>query len=608
MRKADKMKILKRSCISLAILLALGVFSGNALAEEVKVEAINSENKIEEIEYDVIEAKEMLAGDELSEFELDESIDFLQTNALFTPRLTGPEKRTASTAGNPYYYEKNIYYLGGYGMPNCTAYAYGRAYEILGTKPSLSTGNANQWWGNNLSRGAYSYGDTPKLGSIICWGGSNYGHVAVVEKIEGNKVTYSESTWTTKIHFRTGQYTIGNEDHTSVGGFQGYIYLGDFDLEASKEEIIEEEIIEEEIIDTTPPLIANLKITDVDDSGFTVSCNVEDQDSGIDRVVFPIWTAANGQDDIKWHTANISAGLASKRISYKDHNNERGLYVVHAYAYDRAGLSTMAATEVKAKIIDITKPTISKLEISNVDETGFTVSCEVYDQDSGIDRVVFPIWTAVNGQDDLIWYQANVVGNIASKRISYKDHKNERDDYSIHVYAYDKAGLFEVVGTTIKVPERLIKASYKTHVQNMGWEQEYRINGETSGTHGKSLRLEGIEILADNQGYDLGISYSTHIQNIGWQDYKKDGQMSGTEGQGLRLEAIRVKLTGADAKHFDVYYRVHAQNIGWLDWAKNGQDSGTAGFGYRLEAIEIKVIPNGVAPPGQTVRAYIQGV
>lgn len=82
----------KKSCISVAILLALGVFSGNVWAEEVKSIDINSENKIDQIEYDVIEAREMVAGDEVSELEDKEVVDFLQASALFTPRLTGPEK------------------------------------------------------------------------------------------------------------------------------------------------------------------------------------------------------------------------------------------------------------------------------------------------------------------------------------------------------------------------------------------------------------------------------------------------------------------------------------------------------------------------------------
>jgi len=94
-------------------------------------------------------------------------------------------------------------------MPNCIAYAWGRAYEILGTKPKLSNGNANQFWGYNLSTNNYSHGTTPKLGAIVCWNGSACGHVAVVEAISGNKVTVSESAWSGAF-FRTYSYTIGS--------------------------------------------------------------------------------------------------------------------------------------------------------------------------------------------------------------------------------------------------------------------------------------------------------------------------------------------------------------------------------------------------------------
>ncbi|HAZ06707.1 MAG TPA: hypothetical protein DCY58_11770, partial [Acetobacterium sp.] len=60
------------------------------------------------------------------------------------------------------------------------------------SKPNLSNGNANEFWDYNLRSGAYPYGSTPKVGAILCWDGSSCGHVAVVEKIEGNKVTVSE--------------------------------------------------------------------------------------------------------------------------------------------------------------------------------------------------------------------------------------------------------------------------------------------------------------------------------------------------------------------------------------------------------------------------------
>ncbi|MBU4438085.1 MAG: S8 family serine peptidase [Acetobacterium sp.] len=146
---------------------------------------------------------------------------------------------------------------------------------------------------------------------------------------------------------------------------------------------------------------------------------------------------------------------------------------------------------------------------------------------------------------------------------------------------------------------------YRTHVQNIGW-QSVVADGAMSGTEGKSLRLEAIEINTNTQNYDLGVKYRTHVQNIGWQNYVADGTLSGTSGQSLRLEAIQIELTGTDADLFDVYYQVHAQNVGWMDWAKNGEQSGTAGFGYRLEGIRIEIMPKGSAAPGSTANPFIQ--
>lgn len=147
--------------------------------------------------------------------------------------------------------------------------------------------------------------------------------------------------------------------------------------------------------------------------------------------------------------------------------------------------------------------------------------------------------------------------------------------------------------------------TYRTHVQNVGW-QSYVRNGVMSGTSGKSLRLEGINIKLENCDYSGGITYQTHVQNIGWQNYVKDGAMSGTQGKSLRLEAIRIKLTGDIAKYYDIYYRVHCQNLGWMDWAKNGEDAGTSGYSYRLEGIEIRLVKKGELAPGKTQKPFAQ--
>ncbi|MBQ1507497.1 MAG: CHAP domain-containing protein, partial [Ruminococcus sp.] len=142
----------------------------------------------------------------------------------YTPRTTAP-----SYSNSYYYSDKNIFYACGYGMPNCTAYAYGRAYELLGSKPNLSKWSAEYWYGDNIEEGAYSYGKTPRLGAIACWrynGGG--GHVAVVEKIENGTITFSNSAWGGSnfylTHASVNDSTAGGQ---SWWNFQGYIYILD---------------------------------------------------------------------------------------------------------------------------------------------------------------------------------------------------------------------------------------------------------------------------------------------------------------------------------------------------------------------------------------------
>jgi hypothetical protein len=133
-----------------------------------------------------------------------------------------------------YYSDDNIFYKVRLSPPffnrgklikgNCTWYAWGRAWEITGVKPTDAgfIGNGYEWWGANQSSGKYQYGSEPRVGAIAVWksslpnsGGS--GHVAVVEKIQDDKVYISESTWNGVV-FRYRE--IYGTDY-----LYGYIYL-----------------------------------------------------------------------------------------------------------------------------------------------------------------------------------------------------------------------------------------------------------------------------------------------------------------------------------------------------------------------------------------------
>lgn len=137
-----------------------------------------------------------------------------------------------------------------------------------------------------------------------------------------------------------------------------------------------------------------------------------------------------------------------------------------------------------------------------------------------------------------------------------------------------------------------VGVTYRTQIENEGWAQGWISNGKPSGSEGKALRLEGIEIeLTGNIPEGLGIQYQTHIQNRGWaQGWISNGNLSGTVGEGLRLEAIQIKLMGNSAGDYTVRYRTHIQNQGWAQgWVADGAISGSEGKGLRLEAIEIVV-------------------
>ena len=149
-----------------------------------------------------------------------------QHDIPYTPRLNSD-----GIIGNHWYYEDNPFYQAGYGLPNCTCYAWGRRAEILNKAPDLSTGNADTFWEYNQNTNAYPSGQTPKLGAIICWRytgshSNDGGHVGVVEQIndDGTIITSNSAYGGTFFYTQTLSPTNGYEwaDYTQL---QGFIYL-----------------------------------------------------------------------------------------------------------------------------------------------------------------------------------------------------------------------------------------------------------------------------------------------------------------------------------------------------------------------------------------------
>lgn len=141
----------------------------------------------------------------------------------FTPRFSAPGLE------NPCYYSDNIFCKSGFGIPNCTAYAWGRVYELTGKIPKLSTSDAGNWFEYNKNNNIYPYGTAPRLGAIACFSNIYGGHVAVVEQIENNTITFSNSAYGGKeFYISTADVSDANPGQEGWT-FQGYIYPDSFE-------------------------------------------------------------------------------------------------------------------------------------------------------------------------------------------------------------------------------------------------------------------------------------------------------------------------------------------------------------------------------------------
>lgn len=105
--------------------------------------------------------------------------------ATFTPRLA---RGNIYDANNPYYRLYNSFpYDYNTGMPNCTAYSYGRWNEIRGVTQNPYWGfygNGGDWFNEGVNLGYVSSTSwNPQVGALISWDDGGEGHVAVVESI-----------------------------------------------------------------------------------------------------------------------------------------------------------------------------------------------------------------------------------------------------------------------------------------------------------------------------------------------------------------------------------------------------------------------------------------
>ena len=171
--------------------------------------------------------------------------------------------------------------------------------------------------------------------------------------------------------------------------------------------------------------------------------------NGVKEVLLPVWSEANGQDDLVWHKAvRQSDGSYRATIKVSEHKNSQGKYLVHAYYVTSIGDKEYVAST--GATVHHVKPT-GNLTIENKNDIAGTFDAVIRDvvAPTGLQEVLLPTWSEVNGQDDLVWHKA-VRQSDGSYRVTIKasDHKYSQGKYLVHAYYLTETGTKEYVTST----------------------------------------------------------------------------------------------------------------------------------------------------------------
>ena len=134
---------------------------------------------------------------------------------------------------------------------------------------------------------------------------------------------------------------------------------------------------------------------------------------------------------------------------------------------------------------------------------------------TGLEEILVPSWSEVNGQDDLVWHKA-IRQSDGSYRATIKasDHKQSQGRYLVHAYLVNKSGEKEYLSSTA-TEVRFSKPTGTLTIQN---------NNKETGTFDviisdvfspKGVQSVQVPIWSDKDGQDDVIWYSGHRQSDG---------------------------------------------------------------------------------------------
>ena len=240
--------------------------------------------------------------------------------------------------------------------------------------------------------------------------------------------------WYTPVRQLDGSYKVVAKasDHENVDGrYEAQIFY--YDAQGQRK-FVQKAFAEYK---KEQPLSGTLSIENNNKDTGTFDVIIKDVYSpkGVRTVQVPIWSAKDGQDDIRWYEAARQAnGDYKVSVKASDHKNSTGLYYVHLYYIQNDGSRVgVLASSTEVEFRNANTKTRAFIKNVNVEAGTYMVEVDQAPQGRHIKNVRVAAWSQ-DHQENLYWYSTAPTGMQTDVQVSAVNHKNLAGNYTTHVY------------------------------------------------------------------------------------------------------------------------------------------------------------------------------
>ena len=296
-----------------------------------------------------------------------------------------------------------------------------KVVEVTQTRPSASLAIEN----NNADLGTFD----AVIRNIVAPNGVKEVLVPSWSLVNGQ----DDLVWHKASRQSDGSYRVtikASEHKNSLGNYRADLYIVD---NANQRHYVTETIVD---VKHNKPVGTISVVNNNKDTGtFDVIISDVYSPKGVRTVQVPIWSAKDGQDDIRWYEAKRQVnGTYTVNVQATNHKNSTGLYNIHLYYILNDGSQVgVGGTTTTLEFRNAKTKTQTYITNVNSEAGSFTVVVDQAPQGRQIKNIRVAVWSESN-QGNLSWYNTAPTGTHTEINVSTVNHKNLIGNYTTHVY------------------------------------------------------------------------------------------------------------------------------------------------------------------------------